>query len=411
MMPLVAAARAVDRPTTDFSAHNDVSRRAAGTLSLERLPAPVRRRPEVVELDSKRVISTAALSLVVAVLACNDTVVVPPPPKPPQIATTKQYYKATNGKGQPVGLPSDNVFAFLVVSNGQFWVGTDAGIAVYPDENAATRINYYNEINGLPNPDVRAMVEYNGNVYVGTWGGGFGIYDLTAGTWKTVRAKSGGLRNNFISDIAPIASEDRVYFATASGVSIYNPVAGTFTSFIPPQLADRIVSSIETFNDGSTQYRWYGPKNETKITPDSLQYHGITVSRTPGTVIKYTTVNSALPEPDVNDIFYDSVRGTFWIALATQGVAEVDVPNKTWTHTTTVDGLPSNTVYSITRAGTTVWAATQNGVAKLLANGRWQGYNRSGGLQADRVQKLYSPDGDKLYLGFVNGGAARVKTN
>jgi ligand-binding sensor domain-containing protein len=58
-----------------------------------------------------------------------------------------------------------------------------------------------------------------------------------------------------------------------------------------------------------------------------------------------------------------------------------------------------------------VWAATQDGLARLGADGKWQGYNTSGGLQADRVRRLYSDDGQRLWLGFVQGGAARVKTN
>jgi hypothetical protein len=76
-----------------------------------------------------------------------------------------------------------------------------------------------------------------------------------------------------------------------------------------------------------------------------------------------------------------------------------------------IQGLPSNTVYSLAYANGILWAATLNGLAKRVGEHRWQGYNRGGGLQSDRVRVVYSPDGDRLYVGFIEGGAARVQTH
>ena len=101
------------------------------------------------------------------------------------------------------------------------------------------------------------------------------------------------------------------------------------------------------------------------------------------------------------------------MATSTKGVSHVNVQNSSWTTFTTVNGLPSNIVYSVTRAaapggGSTIWVATQNGVARLQSNGAWQGYNSGGGLSHDRVRVVYSPDGTALWIGYVNGGAARL---
>lgn len=142
---------------------------------------------------------------------------------------------------------------------------------------------------------------------------------------------------------------------------------------------------------------------------------GITVSRGPSTVYTYTMVNSGLPEPNVTAIFYDPDAGTdiFWVATANKGVSRVVVDAKTWTTYTTVEGLPSNTVNAITRAaapgvGTTIWVATQNGVARLEGTGTWQAYNTSGGLASDRVRKVYSDDGQRLWIGYIGDGAAKL---
>jgi ligand-binding sensor domain-containing protein len=367
---------------------------------------------EVLELDSKRVLTILALGCAATLAACEEKTTVEPPDPAPQIETVATYKKTTNDNGQPNGLPSNDVYAFLAVSNGEFWIGTAAGIAKYPSLDATTRgpDDVVNEINGLPHPKVSAMVEHvgKGKVYVATWGGGVGVYDIAGDTWTQIRATTNGLRGNLVSDVA-VSTEDLVYFATNDGVSIYNPTAGTFTSFSGTSLLDKLVSCVEVANISGTVERWYGPRLDEKVPASQISAHGITVSA--GTLVrKYTTANSGLVEPNVNDILYDETLGVFWVAYSSEGLAEVNVPASTWRTHTMVDGLPSGTVFSVTRADGRVWAATQAGLAEQK-NGRWQGYARSGGLQADRVRVVYSNDGTRLWLGFVEAGAARVDTD
>jgi ligand-binding sensor domain-containing protein len=351
-----------------------------------------------------------ALSLLAAAPACEETTLPPPPDKPEQIETLGSYSAGTTG------LLNNDVFAILAVSNGELWIGGTGGIARFPNLTSTSRPDsaYVNEINGLPNPNVRVMMEYGGKVYVGTWGGGVGVYDVVADSWSVIQRQTNGLRNNSIADITAVASENRVYFATNDAVSILNLNTMLWASFVPPTLLDRLVSSVEAGNFNGTVLRWYGPRVEDRLTQAQIPFHGITVSRTPSTgpstSYNYTTANSGISEPNVNDIFYDADRQTYWVAYGSKGLAEVSTSASTWTVNTTVHGLPSNTVYSITRADGTLWAATQGGLAKRVGENRWQGYSRAGGLQADRVRKVYSPDGTGLYLGFIDGGAARVST-
>jgi ligand-binding sensor domain-containing protein len=368
---------------------------------------------EVLELNSKRTLGLLALGWTAVFAACEEETTVEPPRPDPQIGVAATYGKATNDQGEQIGLPSTDVYAFLAVSNGEFWIGTAAGIAKYPDVTATTHSgpeDIVNELNGLPHPKVRAMVEYGGKVYVATWGGGLGVYDVALGTWTAIRATTNGLRSDFVADIAVSLTETppRLYFATNRAVSIYNPAAGTFTSFVNG-LLDPLVSCVEVATVGGTLQRWYGPRVDEKTTPAQIPNHGITVSKV-SSLTTYTTANSGLAEPNVNDIVYDAARGVFWVAYSTEGLAEVNVPAKTWITHTLVQGLPSGTVNSVALAGGKVWAATQSGLAELQA-GRWQGYGRSGGLPADRARRLYSDDGTRLWLGLVEGGAVRVKTD
>jgi ligand-binding sensor domain-containing protein len=351
----------------------------------------------------------------VAVAACEEDVTVAPPGPAPQIPVAQNYSKGSTG------LPSADVFSMLTLSDslatasdGQFWIATELGVARYASISTTTRIagpdGLINELNGLPSPKARDMAEMDGMVYVGTWGGGFAIYDMVNDTW-TQRTVADGLRNGAISDIEVSPAEGRVYFATNDRVSIYTPSTDTFSEFI--DLTNDVTSSVEVRDTPGGVERWYGPRVEALGGGPGQLGAGITVSRG-STVYDLTRQNSGLAEPNVNAIYFDAVDSKVWVAFSTRGVSSVDVDASIWTNYTTVEGLPSNTVYSVTRAaapggGSTIWAATQNGVARLRSDGTWQGYNTSGGLSADRVRVVYSDDGLNLWCGYINNGAARLQ--
>jgi ligand-binding sensor domain-containing protein len=363
-------------------------------------PLEAERISEVLELNSTRFLALLlSFALLAAQAACSDDTTTPePPPPPPQISTQAAYYEGSTG------LPDNDVYSILVTTGGEVWMGTATGISIYPNVNTTTRSGeVINELNGLPNRIVRKMIEYDGRIYVATFGGGVGIYDMGSSTWTT-RGTKDGLPDGHVSDVVALPAENRVYMATDLGVGIYNPVLDQITTFTP---LDKLVSCVEAIDYGGTFERWYGPRVDMHFEPTDGNLHGITVARGT-TTFNMTLANCPLPEARVNDIFYDGVRDVFWVSLATTGLAEVSVPNSTWTFYSTVEGLPSNTVYSVARAADCVWAGTQAGLARLRSDGTWQSYARAGGLQADRVRLVYSDDGERLWLGFVEGGAARV---
>lgn len=381
---------------------------------------------------STRKLVVVALGLSALVAACNNDPTLPPAPaKPPQIRTSAVYINTHDNKG----LPSNDVYSILAVSNGELWIATNAGIARYPDLTTTVRppANLVNEVNGLPHPQVKAMAELDSKVFVATWGGGIAIYDIATNAWTQVRPGTTGLTEGYIADIATSATEDKVYFASNDGVFIYAPSTSTWThvstvdsdptspSFANPNdnnyfetvRLQSTISSVAVTENGGIVTRWYGPRTEIRV--DDPDLFGIIVSKNTNSEFRYTTTNSGLVERNVNDVHFDDVTQTYWVSYVTKGISQVDVDAKTWTDYTLVQGLPSNTVYMVTRAsdgsasGTTMWAATQNGLAKLEGS-NWQGYGRSGGLPADRVRVVYSDDGKRLWAGFVDGGAARIDT-
>jgi len=350
----------------------------------------------------------AAGSFLIAA-ACEEDTTVTPPPVPPQISHGPWYTKTFNSSGVQTGLQDNDTWDILVRADNTVWIGNQGGIAIYPDLNTTARSNAYNELNGLSNPKVRRMLEFNNQIWVATWGGGVNVYDVAGDTWTEYRARlNNGLINDQVSDIAQ--HNGLLYFATNGGVSIYDPVADTWGRFRTSDgLMVPFVSAVEVATStGGQDLHWYGPRVEFGLDPSDLGTVGVTLERPGMGVSNFTVLNSGLREPNVNDIFYDAADDVTYLCLTTSGIARVDLNTATWTYATRNDGLPSDNTYSITKVGGVLWVATQNGIAKLQSNGRWQGYNRAGGLKADRVRRVYTDDPSRLWLNYIQSGAGRV---
>lgn len=567
-------------------------------------------------MSLKRILGLALIAgFTFPLAACDDTKTLEPPPPEKQITTHRHYKKALGENNDQVGLQSDDVYDVLLTSGGSLWVGNRDGAAIFGDPSSTRRTEVFDQNNGLPNPKVRCMVESDGFIYVGTWGGGIGVYDLALGTWDILDTND-GLVNNLVADLE-VDDDGAIIVATNAGVSRYNPANGTITNYtkaagenVVGDLLDEFVSAVEIANTPRGKEYWYMPRWESGILPEERADHGITIARgefnapiridtlqasldntmyedVDGTLsngagqfiltgvgndgltrrglIKFdvetvvptdavvlsarlrvrnvstgfsesdmrlqrtlkdwgegtsdagddekagapatagdatwkhamfpnsnwaalggdyhpdasaiieiramgaynlswvamaadvqgwargkfpnygwtlvnpdsikalgsrsnaiannnptlevrharftyiTEVTSAFPNPNVNDVYYDETNDLFYIAFSTKGLAVLDVPAARWTFMTTDQGLPSNLVYSIVEIDGEIWVGTQNGLARQKSDGSFQGYDRGGGLPGDRVRRVYSDRPDRLWLGFVESGAAWVR--
>jgi hypothetical protein len=569
-----------------------------------------------VELNLKRFPGLVLVfGLLFPAAACDDVTNPAPPPPGPQI-TVETYYTATVDSGVQTGLQNNDVYDIFEASSDQVWIGNQDGVAVFGLGAGPRSILSFNDNNGLPNPKVRTIVELDGKLYLGTWGGGIGVYDLALKTWSSLTTAD-GLVNDAVADIQ--VHGGKLYVATNGGVSMYDPAARPgeeWDSFVRTpgdetgDLLDEYVSAIAIAETPRGKEHWYLPRWESAVEPGAGDQHGITVARgtfnaapvvtlyaerdntmyedpdgaisngsgrfmfsglgtdgvqrralvkfdlgdeippgatileaglrlycstdvadlsrmilyratsdwgegtstadgdemagapsttgdatwkhtfyptsewaNPGgdyeslasastvvttqgsyqwqrpgtaadvqlwlddpssnhgwvldspesvkrwhtrengdvdrrpvlqvrhggsTVIYLTEATSDLPEPNVNDVLYDESTDLYWLAFSTQGLATVSVESATWTFYDAEDGLPSNVVYSITEVDGVIWIGTQRGLARHRGNGTFQGYDRGAGLPADRVRKVYSDAPGRLWLGFVDAGAAQV---
>jgi ligand-binding sensor domain-containing protein len=355
-------------------------------------------------------VSFLALLAIFAAIGCEDDPNPEAPAPAPQISVRTHFTRNPNPADTVTGLQHNDSYDVLVDVQGRTWIATQAGVSRFI---GTAGDGVFNERTTLPNPKCRALLEFNGKIWVATSGGGAGVYDIGGDMWSILDTDSGMINNN-VNSIAGHPNGTTVYFATSNGASIYRdlpevPMNERWRAFRPSQgLLDPVVSVIEIAVTATRGREiWYGPRFEEMLEPDDEGDHGITVQRQGlSQPIKYTLLNSGLLEPNVNDIFYDADTDLFWIAFATKGLAFVDVDGSSWIYLNQQDGLPSNVVYSVTKVGDDIWVGTQAGVARMLPDGTFRGYARSGGLPADRVRRVYSDDPDNLWCAFVEGGTA-----
>ncbi len=352
----------------------------------------------------KRFIYISPVFFLLFTFGCDEDNGVQPPPPPPQIPVLAKYAKNVD---PTKGLQSNDVYDVFVDSNGKTWFATSFGVSRF---DGTTSEAVYNQNNGLPNPKCRSIAELGGRLYVATWGGGVGIYDMNGDFWTKLNTDS-GLTNNLVADID--VYNNQVYFATNGGVAIYThnkqlPVRQRWVKYTGDNILGSFVSCVEADSTPRGVEKWYGPTGD-DVAVGRESTRGITVIReTSWLPIHYTITNSDLPEPRINDIFYDAEMDEFWVATKRKGLAKVDVSGSSWTIYTTGDGLPADLVYSVTKVAGEIWVGTQNGLAKQLSNGRFKAYGQSSGLPGDRVRVVYTDPQNRLWLGFVQAGAALV---
>jgi ligand-binding sensor domain-containing protein/signal transduction histidine kinase len=109
---------------------------------------------------------------------------------------------------------------------------------------------------------------------------------------------------------------------------------------------------------------------------------------------------SGLAQDSVYSLYRES-DGTVWAGTLGQGVSRLR--SGSWRTFTTKDGLPSNTISTITgNAAGQIFVGTPNGLAELRKD-RWISYNTHDGLPPGAVQSLFFDSSNILWIGTAKG--------
>ena len=280
------------------------------------------------------------------------------------------------------------------------WIGTDKGISIFNPYRQYFSSVQHEEDNPLSisKSEIVSFIQTtDGNIFIGTWGGGMAAYDSGFHFKKNILFK-GPAENNFIWSFLQV--DDRtIWIGCQHGyLQVYDIVTGTIQSLHPPELEGSTIRCMEKDNSGNVwlglqsgkivkwdtqQQRFFPFRGDLKVRATVLNIfidhaQEFWVSTEAGFKQfdrqKMTYSNTWLPdEKNATSISGKTCQGieeyndsVLLIGTTYGGLNFFNKKTKTFSHLTTADGSPSNSIYAIKkdREGY-VWFTTDYGLSKF----------------------------------------------
>ena len=313
------------------------------------------------------------------------------------------------------------------------WVGTSGGVIRY--ELKTDNYELFDVAKGnLISNGVFHVSQLDGNIVVGTYGGGMSIYNPKNDSWRNYNIPD-GLADQFVYDVQKVANGD-VWIATWSGANrviggeLDDPSKWETYNLENTQggLPNDWVYGLEEGKNGEMwfatekglarfyQGKWKNWQHENGLGAEyDLVKDDIKFSRDPSKASQHHAkqkVDQGLERVNVayNPNYIVSLKvddnGIVWCGTWGGGLARFDGQN--WKSYTVQDGLPSNHVFMLYKdLKGNIWAGTSHGLAKILADGKFQVLTRREGLFADNVFSMANASDGSIWVGSF-GGVARI---
>jgi ligand-binding sensor domain-containing protein len=280
----------------------------------------------------------------------------------------------------------------------------------------------YSVGNGLAQSQVYAVSEdkYH-NLWFGTLGGGLSKFD---GVDFITYTEEDGLVNNFIRALY-LDSNNVLWIGTEGGLNKFDGIE--FSTIQLDGYKDAIIKTIERDENGylllgTENYGLLAVENDTIINLSS-QYkldnniycllrdnnNSIWIGTDKGlykymnnSVSLYTT-SDGLPSNIIRDIKQDS-KGNYWIATYGKGVSCFD--GVEFINYSQIDGLPTNTVFTVLCENNKVWFGTAIGLC-LYQEGEFHNYFESNGLCSNVIVESYKDFFGNRWFCSSGGGVSR----
>ena len=229
----------------------------------------------------------------------------------------------------------------------------------------------------LSNESGTIKVLRSGDVWVASEYGGISV--IKNKTDKIIRHINSGQNNQIIKGkIKAIyeSNEGHVYVSSLGGVSIFD--GSKFRTFVyNPNIGNNHVFDINVFLEDSENNFWVGTNTNGLFK----------INKTDLSVIEHYKLDSKNPRSFASSIVYsifDSRSKGVMVGTGGEGLFLYNSITNDFDRITYKDGLPSNTIVSITedKQGA-IWAGTRNGVSKIVFidnEKQVQSYNTADGL-------------------------------
>ena len=241
--------------------------------------------------------------------------------------------------------------------------------------------------NGLPNNWVYDLFQgSNGDIWVGTWGGGAAL--LSGGRWNVFTSEN-GLESDAVTSFAE-GKDGRIWIATDKGLNFFDG-RGIHSAGLTGKSLLNIV-----FDRGGNLWAgcWrMGASGGGLFRFDGFRWEAFTRS-------------SGLPGMEILKVFEDS-RGWLWVGTYEFGIgAGVGCfDGKKWTRYNKSTGLIDDCVYSMFEdPDGNIWFGTVGGIGVFdQAKEKWHALTTLDGLVDDRVYCMLIDSRKKMWFGTEAG--------
>jgi len=366
--------------------------------------------------------------------------------------STKKVQRVTGNNRNKYSLKGKSVRCIFIDTHGIYWAGSyQGGVNKYDSNLAFFNLVQSNpfDLQGLSSPKVTSFAEGdNGDMYVGTDGGGLNLFHRKTGLFEHLRLADNNknnelailalerlgnelwvgtfqqgiyildTRNNQVRHITKgdgmhdIPSNDIFCFkkdsngsmwigSNGKGICRYDPQSGVFQRFGPVMidgsisklLSDGFIRAIE--DDGSGNI-WIGT-----VGAGLAMYN-------PGqnTCRIFNRANTRLPLDEVITLHIDG-KATVWAGTPSGGLCKLDYLHKQFTAYSEQQGLANAVVYKVLEDSTgKIWISTNKGISCFdPQKAVFKNYNAHNGLQPSSfyLGSGFRASSGELFFGGLEG--------
>tara|TARA_R110001583_G_scaffold157548_1_gene309494 strand:+ start:16107 stop:20180 length:4074 start_codon:yes stop_codon:yes gene_type:complete len=310
------------------------------------------------------------------------------------------------------GLSQSTVYAITQDQLGYIWLGTGDGIDLYDGYSITHLRNKPNDITSLSGNYVKALlVGSDGNIWVGTLGGGLNRYDPESRTFIRYLSEISDAQNIASKDIYSLyeSKEGLIWIGSEQGASVFNPQDNSFKHFsyssnIPTTINNGPIRAITQTTDGTM---WFGSSQSgiSSLSKDSNHFKHIKHLKDEPSSLSNNAINA----------LYQDKRGNLWIGTEYGGLNKLDINTRKITRYTNSTenelGLNDSEVTSFfedDKGG--LWLGTWSGglnyfnpVTEHFEHHKYSLAN-SGSISSNTVISLFEDHSGMLWAGTFDNG-------
>ena len=312
------------------------------------------------------------------------------------------------------------------------WVGTSGGVIRYNTSTDDYRL--YDNRSGLLANGIFHISKLDGQLVVGTYGGGMSILDEATQSWKTYNIPE-GLGDAFVYDVLKADNGD-VWIATWSGANrvkqgklddrsawelytVENTNGGLPNDWVYGLAMGKNGEVWMATEGGLARYKdgkWDNWNHEQgqgaayELVKDQIQF-----TNDPANYSKHHTKQKSEMGLEQVSVAYNpnyivalliDDDGSVWAGTWGGGLAHFD--GQSWQNLTVADGLPANHIFSLHRnRDGRLMVGTSKGLAVRNKDGKFSVFTTADGLFSDIVFSMATPDDGSSWIGSF-GGVARI---